>query len=366
MASNLFDPLTLGSVSLSNRVVMAPLTRCRAEEGAVPGPLMAEYYVARADAGLIIAESTAISPQAYGWGHTPGIWNDEQVRGWKQVTDAVHAKGGKIFLQLWHTGRVSHPDFLEGETPVGPSAIAAQGKAYTPQGEKPFVEPRALSREEIGDIVGDFASAARRAMAAGFDGVEIHAANGYLIDQFIRDGSNRREDEYGGSIDNRLRFLTEVTKAVSDAVGADKVGVRLSPQSTYNDMRDSDPAATFTRAAEILDAFGLAYLHTLEPVSTPARVTPQMRRVFKGPLITNGGFDAVSADQAVRAGEADAIAFGVAFIANPDLVTRFSKSAALNAPDTSTYYTPGPKGYTDYPRLDERPPARRAASGPRP
>lgn len=365
--TTIFDSLELGGKTLANRIFMAPMTRGRADAGSVPGELMIEYYAARAGAGLIITEATAISPQGYGWNNTPGIWNDEQVKGWKRVTDAVHEKGGKIFLQLWHMGRVSHPDFLNGELPVGPSAIAAQGKTHTPLGEKPYVTPRALARDEIPAIVADYGAAARRAIAAGFDGVEIHGANGYLIDQFIRDGSNRRTDEYGGSTDNRLRFLIEVTKAVAAAVGSDRVGVRLSPTGGYNDMQDSDPKATFTRAAALLDPLGLAYLHTMEPLaghsmaSPGERVTPHMRAVYRGVIVTNGGYDAALANKALAAGEADAIAFGVPFIANPDLVERFRNAADLNAPDFAALYTPGAKGYTDYPLMEKKaPPAKRA------
>ncbi len=365
--ATIFDPLKLGSIELANRIIMAPLTRARAEEGAVPGDLIAEHYAERADAGLIIAEATAISPMGYGWKDTPGIWNDAQVKGWKKVTDAVHAKGGKIFLQIWHTGRVSHPDFLNGETPVAPSAVAAAGNAYTPTGMKPFVTPHELTRDEIKDAVFDFAAAAKRAMAAGFDGVEIHAANGYLIDQFIQDNANKRTDEYGGNLDNRLRFLLEVTKAVTDAVGADKTGVRLSPNSTYNDMKDSNQHATFTRAAELLSPLGLAYLHVLEMPSTAYEsVLPHMRKVYKGPLIASGGYDAAKANAALSAGAADAIAFGTLYISNPDLVTRFQKAAALNQPDKATYYTPGAKGYNDYPRLDVPAPANIRKSAPKP
>jgi len=353
--STIFHTIKLGNMSLSNRMIMAPMTRGRAEEGAVPGALMAEYYSARAEAGLIISEATAISPQGHGWNNAPGIWNDAQVKGWKQVTDAVHQRGGRMFLQLWHMGRVSHPDFLEGKQPVGPSAIAAKGESHTPTGTKPYVVPHALSVEEIQAIIADYAAAAVRAMDAGFDGVEVHGANGYLIDQFIRDGSNQRTDSYGGSTDNRLRFLMEATKAVIAKIGAGHVGVRLSPTGQYNDMHDSNPVATFSRAAELLSPLGLAYLHTMEALpghsfaAEGERVTPYIRKAYHGTLITNGGYDVALADKALAAGEADAIAFGVPFLANPDLVQRFKENLALNAPDFATFYTQGAKGYTDYP-----------------
>ncbi len=353
--TTVFDTLALGALTLPNRILMAPLTRGRAEASAVPGALMAEYYAARAEAGLIIAEATAISPQGYGWNHAPGIWNEAQANGWRGVTDAVHRRGGRIFLQLWHMGRVSHPDFQGGQLPVGPSAIAAAGEAHTPIGKKPYVVPRALSVDEIKAIIGDYAAAARRAIDAGFDGVEVHGANGYLIDQFIRDGSNRREDQYGGDTDNRLRFLIEVTSEVTKTIGAGRVGVRLSPTGQFNDMRDSNPVATFSRAAELLSPLGLAYLHTMEALpghpfaGVGERVTPHMRNVYHGVLITNGGYDLARANAMLLENAADAIAFGVPFLANPDLVQRYKNNWPLNVPDDATFYTQGAKGYTDYP-----------------
>lgn len=354
----LFDPITVGDYLLPNAIIMAPMTRGRAEEGGVPVELMADYYSARADAGLIITEATAISPQGHGWLNAPGIWTDAQEEGWKAVTNAVHAKGGRIFLQLWHMGRVSHPDFLEGKMPVAPSAIAAQGETHTPLGKKHYVTPHALTVEEIHGTVADYASAAKRAIDAGFDGVEVHGANGYLIDQFIRDGSNHRTDMYGGSIDNRLRFLLEVTHAVVNVIGAGKVGVRLSPTSHYNDMEDSNPIATFSRAAELLNPLQLAYIHTMEALpghffaTEGERVTPRMRKIFGGTLITNGGYTKKLANDALAVDGADAIAFGVLFLANPDLVERFIENAPLNNPDMATFYTPGAKGYTDYPTMN--------------
>ncbi len=357
--TTIFDPIKLGSVSLPNRMIMAPMTRGRAEAGAVPGALMAEYYSARAEAGLIISEATAISPQGHGWNNAPGIWNEAQVQGWRKVTDAVHQRGGRMFLQLWHMGRVSHPDFLDGKQPVGPSAIAAKGESHTPTGTKPYVVPHALSVDEIHAIIGEYAAAAERAIDAGFDGVEVHGANGYLIDQFIRDGSNQRTDSYGGSTDHRLRFLMEVTSAVISKIGAGRVGVRLSPTGQYNDMHDSNAVATFSRAAELLSPLGLAYLHTMEALpghpfaAEGERVTPHIRKAYKGVLITNGGYDVALANQALTNGEADAIAFGVPFLANPDLVQRFKHNQPLNVPDFATFYTQGAKGYTDYPTYQQ-------------
>jgi N-ethylmaleimide reductase len=334
----------LKNLGLPNRIIMAPMTRGRAGVQRTANSLMAEYYSQRADAGLIITEATAISPRGYGWVGSPAIYTDAHIAGWKGVTDAVHKQGGSVFLQLWHTGRVSHPDFQDGKTPIAPSAIAAAGKIHTPSGVKPYVVPLAMTRPEIANAVLEYAHAARRAWQAGFDGVEIHAANGYLIDQFIRDGSNDRGDAYGGSVKNRLRFLLEVTEAVAQEVPADRIGVRLSPTNPYNDMVDGNPAATFTQAAKALKRFGLAYLHVVESV----RIAPHMRSVFDGPLILNGGYDAATGAAALGAGEADMIAYGRHFLANPDLVERFRRGAALTEPDASTFYTDGPKGYTDY------------------
>jgi N-ethylmaleimide reductase len=349
----LFDAFNLGGLALRNRVVMAPMTRGRAGVSRTPNALMAEYYAQRASAGLIVTEGVAISPQGYGWRNSPGIYEAAHVQGWQGVTKAVHEKGGRIFLQLWHTGRVSHPSFQGGELPVGPSAIAAKGETRTPAGEKAlYVTPHALSEKEIAGVVADFAQATGLARQAGFDGVEIHAANGYLVDQFIRDGSNRRTDSYGGSLANRLRFLQEVTEAVARAWSADRVGVRLSPHNPYNDMSDSQPQVTFVAAARALDRFGLAYLHVLEDFSAvPAasRVVPAMRQVFKAPLILNEGFDAKSGAAALAAGDADLIAYGKPFISNPDLVARFKSAAKLAKPDFAFAYTEGARGYTDYP-----------------
>jgi N-ethylmaleimide reductase len=352
----LFDPMTLKDLQLANRMVMAPLTRGRAGSQRTANALMAEYYAQRADAGLIIAEATAISPQGYGWVGSPGIYTSQHVAGWKSVTDAVHQRGGRIVLQLWHLGRVSHPDFLDGAAPVGPSAITPQGDIYTPAGKKPYVTPRAMTQEDIVTTVRDYAAAATRAREAGFDGVEIHAANGYLIDQFIRDGSNRRTDDYGGSLQNRLRFMLEVVEAVTKAWSAARTGIRFSPTNAYNDMSDGNPAETFAEAARMLNRFGLAYLHVVEQLPTqnrskPVQIAPQLRAAFDGAFILNGGYDASTGTAALAAGEADLIAYGRFFLANPDLVQRFRRDVPLNKADISTFYTEGAKGYTDYPRF---------------
>ncbi len=361
--SHLYSPFRVGPLTLPNRLVMAPMTRGRAAADGTPVEAMARYYQLRADAGLLVTEAVAISPGGVGWLGAPGIYTDAHVAGWRKVTEAVHLRDGRIFLQLWHMGRVSHPDFLGGRQPVAPSAIAAEGHAHTAKGKKPYVTPRALQKDEIRAIVDEYAAATKRAREAGFDGVELHGANGYLVDQFLRDGANRRDDEYGGSPENRARFLLEVTDAIAAAWSADRVGVRLSPTGAYNDMRDRDPAATFSHAAKELDTRGLAYVHVTEPlpghmlhVDLPP-VLPVVREVFRGPLITNGGYDARLADAAIGAREADLVAFGVPFLANPDLVTRYRTGAALNPPDFTTLYTPGEKGYPDYPTLEQAKPA---------
>ena len=354
----LFEPYPLKTMTLPNRMVMAPLTRGRAEADGTPNDLMARYYRQRAEAGLIVSEATAISRGGVGWLGAPGIYTDAHVAGWRKVTEAVHEAGGRIFLQLWHMGRASHPDFLDGELPVAPSAVAADEWSHTPLGKKRYVVPRALELDEIPGIVNDYAAAAVRARDAGFDGVEIHGANGYLIDQFLRDGSNRRTDAYGGCVANRARFLLEVTEAVCSAWSPDRVGVRLSPTGGYNDMRDSDPPATFGHAADALNRFNLAYLHLMEALpghplaGTHERISPMLRTIYRGTLIINGGFDAQLATAALERGEADLVAFGMLFLANPDLVRRFREGAPLNAPDYATLYTPGPRGYVDYPALE--------------
>jgi N-ethylmaleimide reductase len=355
---NLFTPFQLGPYELRNRLVMAPMTRSRAGEGNAVATITAEYYAQRATAGLIVTEGTQISPQGVGYTHTPGIHTPEQVRAWRRVTDAVHAADGRIFAQLWHVGRASHPSFHGGALPVAPSAVGFEGQVLTYEGMQPYVVPRALETDEIAGIVEDFGRAARNAYDAGFDGVELHGANGYLIDQFLRDGTNHRTDAYGGTIQNRVRFLVEATRAAVDVWGGDRVGVRLSPRNPNNGMSDSDPEATFSYAAYALNEFGLAYLHVLEPVAGPMaqpgrRVTPAIRAIFRGPLIVNGGYTAESGNEAVAGGQADLVAYGVPFLANPDLVRRLREGAPLNAPDRATFYGGDEHGYTDYPTLDE-------------
>jgi len=355
----ILTPVQLGPYTLRNRVVMAPMTRNRAGEGLVPAPIAATYYAQRASAGLIVTEGSQVSPQGVGYPNTPGVHSDAQVEGWKRVTAAVHERGGRIFLQLWHVGRISHPSLQpEGALPVAPSAIAAEGTVRTASGPQSFVAPRALELAEIPGVVAQFAHGARQALEAGFDGVEIHGANGYLIDQFLRDGTNHRTDAYGGPVENRVRFLVEVVEAVAGVWGADRVGVRFSPTGTFNSMSDSDPVATFGHAAQALDRFGLAYLHVVEPSSgrfavpgEPA-VAPAMRERFHGPFILNGGFDLATADAAIAESQADLISFGQLFLANPDLPERFAEGAPLNAPDFATFYTGGEKGYVDYPTRD--------------
>jgi N-ethylmaleimide reductase len=342
----------LGDLELKNRIVMAPMTRSRAIAGNVPNPLAATYYAQRASAGLIVTEASQVSPQGVGYIRTPGIHSPEQVAGWKAVTDAVHRAGGRIFLQLWHVGRISHPDFHGGALPVAPSAIAAQGSVFTEKGPQPMVAPRALAADELPGIVAQFRAGAGNAKKAGFDGVEIHGANGYLLDQFTRDGANHRADAYGGSAENRARLPLEVADAVIDVWGADRVGYRISPNGAFNSMSDSDPAKTFGYLAEQLDRRNVAYLHAIDPVADGARrLTPLLRREFDGAYIVNGGFDLAAANAAIAAGEADMVAFGVPFLANPDLPARLRESAPLNKPDQATFYAGEEKGYTDYPEL---------------
>ncbi|MGQ0528000.1 MAG: alkene reductase [Alphaproteobacteria bacterium] len=356
MSSLLLTPVTLGDLALKNRVLMAPLTRSRAGTSRVPGDLMAEYYSQRAGAGLIISEATAVSAQGYGWANAPAMYTEEHEEGWRKVTKKVHERGGKIVLQLWHMGRVSHPDFQDGKLPVGPSATAAEGNAHTPTGTKPYVTPRALEASELPAIVQDYVRSAERAKVAGFDGVEIHGANGYLLDQFTRDGSNRRTDDYGGSAENRIRFPLEVIAAVSRVFGARKTGLRISPQNPYNTMSDSDPVETYTTYAHALNHLDLAYLHIMEPIGTArganlngVYVTPFIRKVYEGKIVANGSYDLQSAEKLLHKDGADAVAFGTKFIANPDLPARFEKGAALNEPRPETFYAGGAEGYTDYP-----------------
>ena len=350
--SALFAPAALGTLSLVNRIVMAPLTRSRAAAGNVPHALNARYYAQRAGAGLIISEATQITPQGQGYPKTPGIHSDAQIAGWQGVTRAVHQRGGKIFLQLWHVGRISHPITLaDGGLPVAPSAILPAGEIYTEQGMKPFVTPRALTAAELPSLVDDFRRAAAHAKAAGFDGVEIHAANGYLIDQFLRDGTNHREDAYGGSVDNRARLLREVIAAVLTVWEPGRVGIRLSPVNAFNDITDSAPQATFEAVTAQINAFRLAYLHVVEDRSSGFDFQ-RLRQVFNGAYIANGDYERDSAIAAVAEEQADFIAFGKLFIANPDLPERLRRNAAYNVPRPESFYAGGAEGYDDYPMLD--------------
>lgn len=357
----LLEPYQLGPYTLKNRMVMSPLTRSRAAGGNVPQSMNVEYYKQRVSAGLIITEATQISPQGQGYLSTPGIHSSEQVAGWKLITQAVHDSKGLIFQQLWHVGRISHPSFQPDEAlPVAPSAIAPEGNASTLSGPQPFVIPRALETDEIPAIVEDYRQAAENAMAAGFDGVEIHSANGYLFDQFLHDGSNKRTDRYGGSIENRARFLLEVIAAVVSVWGADRVGIRLSPSGTFANMSDSDPKALFTYVAQQLDRFNLAYLHIVEPrvqgnidVEIPdmALSASYFRTVYNGTIISAGGHTCETGEATLAAGHADLIAYGRLYIANPDLPHRFALNAPLNPYDRSTFYGGTEKGYLDYPFL---------------
>ncbi len=348
---HLLLPVVLGALRLPNRVVMAPLTRSRAVDGDAPSPLAVEYYRQRADAGLIITEASQVSPQGKGYPRTPGIYSEAQVAGWRSITGAVHGRGGRIFLQLWHVGRLSHPLVqVDGALPVAPSSIKADGQIFTPAGLKDFVTPRALTIEEIPGIVADFAAGAMNAKRAGFDGVEIHAANGYLIDEFLRDGTNHRTDDYGGSVENRARFLKEVVEAVIAVWGRDRVGVRLSPVFDNYSMSDLDPARTFGYAAELLGRYGLAYLHGMQ-MGSGAFDFGAFRRRYGGTYIANGGYDAARAEASIAAGDADLVSFGTLYIANPDLVERFRLGAPLNVPDPKTFFQGEERGYTDYPTL---------------
>lgn len=362
MASPLFDPIDLGALKLKNRIVMAPLTRSRAVEGEVPNPLAPEYYGQRASVGLIISEATQISRSGQGYPNTPGIFTDAQVEGWKRVTDAVHAKGGLIVAQLWHVGRVSLSDYQPDGLPgFAPSAIAAEGQTMKPDFTMAsFQTPRALTLEQIQAVIADYVHAAEMAKRAGFDGVEVHGANGYLIDQFLKDGSNQRDDRYGGSVENRLRFMLEVVSAVVAVWGADRVGIRLSPSNGSNGTKDSDPAAVFVPAAAALKPFGLAYLHLIEgepgtvmaPWDGAPLLAARIREAFGGPLMLNGGLTRETAEKAIAEGRADLVSVGVPVLANPDLVERWKTNAPLNAPDKTTFYGGGAKGYTDYPFLE--------------
>lgn len=354
---NLFTPFQLNPYTLQNRIVMAPMTRLRAIDN-IPNSLMAIYYAQRATAGLIVTECTMVSPLSLGYINCPGIYTEEQIAGWRQVTDAVHEKGGRIFLQLWHSGRVSHPSLLAGELPVAPSAIAAPGELHTPIGKVRMETPRALETHEIPEIIEQFRKGAENALAAGFDGVELHGAFGYLIDQFLQDCTNQRNDKYGGSIENRARFMLEVVEAVASVWSANRVGIKLSPSNTYYGMGDSNPQETFGYAINALNRFHLAYLHLMEPdkvdlanrdVMNP--VTPYFRKIYRGNLISNGGYDHLKGDSILKSSGADLVSFGKLFIANPDLPKRFQLDASLNEPDPKTFYGASDKGYTDYPFL---------------
>ena len=346
----LFDPIRVGAWNLPNRVIMAPLTRSRAGAERLPNALMAQYYRQRASAGLIISEATSVTPMGVGYADTPGIWSAEQVAGWKLVTQAVHEAGGQIVMQLWHVGRLSDPMFLNGALPVAPSAIAPAGYISLVRPQKTFVTPRALELEEIPGIIEAYRQGAENAQLAGFDGVEIHGANGYLLDQFLQDKTNHRTDDYGGPVENRARLMLEVTDAAISVWGADRVAMHLAPRGDAHDMGDSNPLATFGYVARELGRRRIAFICARESLGEN-RIGPQLKAAFGGCYMANEEFTQATAEQVLAAGEADAVAFGVPFIANPDLPERFRQNARLNEPDSSTFYEPGPKGFTDYPFL---------------
>jgi 2,4-dienoyl-CoA reductase-like NADH-dependent reductase (Old Yellow Enzyme family) len=348
---SLFDPIRLGDLDLPNRVIMAPLTRLRAGESKIPNALMADYYTQRASAGLIISEGVPVSPQGVGYQGVPGIWSREQTEGWKQVTRAVHDRGGRIFMQIWHVGRISDPSFHDGAAPVGPSAIAAKGRVSLLRPERPYPTPRPLETEELAGVVEAFRQGAENAQAAGFDGVELHGANGYLLDQFLQDSSNQRTDGYGGSIENRARLMLEAADAAISVWGPGRVAMHLAPRADSHAMGDSDLPATFGYVAQQLGARGIAFLCAREH-QAPDSLGPALKAAFGGPYVVNEGFTAESAQAALDAGTADAVAFGKAFIANPDLVERLQAGAPLNAPVPATFYAAGAEGYTDYPALE--------------
>ncbi|MBU6468223.1 MAG: alkene reductase [Betaproteobacteria bacterium] len=361
----LLTPVQLGSLKLSNRVVMAPLTRMRSAAGDVPGQLAAEYYAQRASAGLIITEATQICPLGKGYPGTPGIYSEEQIQGWQKVTSAIHSKGGKVVMQLWHVGRISHTSHHpEQGLPIAPSAIAPSGQVFTAQwGQEPYETPREMTKEDIHQLINEYKVAAENAKRAGFDGVEVHAANGYLLDQFLQNGTNHRTDEYGGSIENRCRLLMQVLEQVIAIWGSDRVGVRLSPYGSFNDMSDSDPISLFNGVIDRLNSLHLAYLHLIEPRSTMAGGSDQVAQDmpstatlfserFEGQVLMAGGYNRDNAEEAINSGHADAVAFGRIYIANPDLVERFAANAPLNTYDRSTFYGGNEKGYTDYPSLN--------------
>lgn len=347
----LFDPIKLGDLTLPNRIIMAPLTRCRAEPGRVPGELIAQYYRQRASAGMIIAEATSVAPMGVGYPNTPGIWSQEQVEGWKKVTDAVHAEGGTILLQLWHVGRISDPAYLDGELPVAPSAIKPAGHVSLLRPKKEFETPRALKTEEIPGVVEAYRRGAENAREAGFDGVEIHGANGYLLDQFLQSSSNRRMDHYGGSVENRARLMLEVTDAVLSTWAPGRVGMHLAPRGDGHDMGDENPMETFGYVAKELGKRGIAFICTREHAADDS-IGPKLKEIFGGNYIANESFDQALANEWLALGKADAVAFGKAFISNPDLPERFARNAPLNEWDKKSFYASGPEGYTDYPSLD--------------
>lgn len=358
--TNLFDRIDLAGLELPNRIVMAPMTRTRAGDAGLPTDLMREYYVQRASAGLIVTECTAVRADSAGIMHAPGIHDEAQVPGWRAITGAVHAAGGRLYLQIWHCGRISHPGLQPGgERPIAPSAIAAKGEAFTATGRVPYEAPRALETAEIAPLVEAFGRATANARDAGFDGVELHGAFGYLVDQFLQDGTNVRGDRYGGSIENRARFLLEVVEAMSGAWSAERIGVKLSPSARFYGQSDRDALAIYGHVARELDARKIGYLHVMEPNAADLATgtvqiehpTAALRKIFGGRMITNGGYDRAKGDAALRDGIADLVSFGAPFVANPDLPERYRQNAPLNPPDPTTFYGSGPKGYTDYPAL---------------
>jgi 2,4-dienoyl-CoA reductase-like NADH-dependent reductase (Old Yellow Enzyme family) len=358
MSASLFDPIQLGAITAPNRIIMAPLTRGRAGPGFVPNELARDYYRQRASAGLIISEATGISQEGLGWPSAPGLWTEAQVEGWKPVTDAVHEAGGRIVAQLWHMGRLVHSVFNDGKQPVSASATQGIGRAHTPVGRRDLEVARPLELDEIPRVIADYAKAAENAKKAGFDGVQLHGANGYLIDQFLRDNANLRDDDYGGPVENRIRLLREVTEALIGVWGADRVSVRLSPNGDSQGVDDSNPAPLFTAAAAALDALGIAFLELREPgpdgtfgKTDVPKQSPAIRKAFTGPLILNSDYTVALAEEALASGIADAIAFGRPFIGNPDLVERIRTGAGWSADNPQTWYSPGAEGYTDYPAL---------------
>lgn len=357
---SLFDPVCLGDIHAPNRILMAPLTRTRGTREHAPTEVMAQYYAQRAGAGLIVAEAIGVSRQGLGWPHATGLWREDQVSGWSQVTQAVHDAGGRIIAQLWHMGRMVHPSFLDGASPVSASATRAPGRAHTYYGREPYALARPLSRDEIPDLVEDYRRAAERALRAGFDGVQVHAANGYIIDQFLRDNANTRRDDYGGSVENRIRLLCEVTKGVADAVGAPRTSVRLSPNGDSQGVNDSNPEPLFRAAGAALSDIGIGFLELREPPRDGTLgqgdrdpLAPAIRQAFAGPLVLNSDYDQTRAQAALDSGAADAISFGRLFISNPDLPRRFAEGASLAGDDKHTWYSQGAAGYVDYPSLTE-------------